>query len=565
MAVNLRPYQREAIDAVFDHWAGGGGNALVELATGLGKSVVLAEIKRELLRRAPEFRLLSLVHVRELVEQNHRALYRLWPDAPAGIYSAGLGKRNANDRITIASIQSVYRKAAALGIRHVVDIDECHLLPRDGEGMYRTLLTALRGFYPDLLLLGVTATPYRLGTGRLDEGDDRLFDKTVYSYGIGEGVRDGWLTGLISKGGDAQIDTSGVRMAGGEFVAGALEAAADVEAVTNAAADEIVALGAGRRSWLVFCSGIKHAGNVRDALARRGVTAGVVTGETPSGERARIFADYKAGRIRALCGANIFTTGFDAPGVDLIAFLRPTASVGLYLQMVGRGVRLIDPAIGDLATADDRLAAISASSKPNCLVLDFAGNVKRHGPVDDVQPPRSRKKGERQGPPEVRAKECPECSALLAISAMECVNCGHVFPPAPPAPKHAAEADTTPILAGSKRLSSGEPVDFEVLSWEAARHCKFGAPDSLCVTYVTASPKVFRQWICLEHEGAAKRLAVGWWVQHSTAGEVPKTIDDALVAFDTLRMPATIKVRRNGKYDEVVGRTFDVGPVEVAA
>lgn len=553
----LRPYQREAVDALFDHWADGGGNALIELATGLGKSVVLAEVKRELLRRAPHFRLLSLVHVRELVEQNFTALRRVWPDAPAGIYSAGLGRKDAHHKITVASVQSVFRKAAVLGIRHVVAIDECHLLPASGDGMYLTLLEKLRDLYPDLLVFGTTATPFRLGTGRLDEGEGRLFERTVYTYGIGEGVRDGYLTGLISKGGDVKIDTSGVKMSGGEFIAGALEAAADVEAVTNAAANEIVALGEGRRSWLVFCTGVKHAGNVCDALTRRGITAAVVTGETPAGERARVFRDYRAGKIRALCGANIFTTGFDAPGVDLIAFLRPTASAGLYLQMAGRGVRLADPAIGNLATADDRLAAIAASSKPNCLVLDFAGNVQRHGPVDDVQAPKARKKGERSGPPEVRAKECPECSALLALAARQCGNCGHEFPPPPPAPKHAPEADTTPILAGRKSLASGEPVEFDITAWSAATHMKFGSPPSLCVTYESGS-KTFREWICLEHEGFAKHKAVGWWVKHSPDGSVPATIEEALNSFGDLRVPAAIMVRRNGKYDEIVGRSFEV-------
>ena len=212
---------------------------------------------------------------------------------------------------------------------------------------------------------GFSATPFRLDTGRLDEGEGKIFDDVVFDYGLGQGIRDGWLSPLTSKAAKVEINVNNVDRRGGEFIAGELERAADDDATVSAACDEIMARGGDRRSWLVFCCGVAHAHHVGQALRARGVSCRVVTGETPSAERADSIAMFKAGIIRCLVNVNVLTTGFDAPRIDLLAMLRPTLSTGLYVQMVGRGTR-------------------KAEGKTNCLILDFAGNVRRHGPVDSV-------------------------------------------------------------------------------------------------------------------------------------------------------------------------------------
>lgn len=537
--IALRPYQHEAVEATFAYWAGGGVNPLIEMATGLGKSVIIAEIMRRVIGDYPDMRVLMLVHVRELVEQNFRALLSIWPDAPAGIYSAGLGRRDAHHKITMASIQSVYRKAAALGPRDLVIVDEAHLVPADGAGMYRTLFAALREVRPDLRVAGLTATAFRLDSGRLDKGADRLFTDAVYKYDIGDGIRDGWLAPLISKASVTEIDVSGVVRRGGEFVSGSLEKAADKDEVTQAAAREMIALGEGRRSWIVFCAGVNHAHNVRDALRVLGVAAETVTGETPAGERASLVRRFKAGEIRCLTNAQVLTTGFDAPAVDMIAFLRPTLSTGLYLQMVGRGVR-------------------KASGKENCLVLDFAGNVRRHGPVDAVVAPKGRAKQDddddqpvKVGIDTVRAKTCPGCEALVSLACYECPHCGHQWPIPQEKPKHAATADNTPILSTERPAA---PELLPVVSWSAAVHSKEGSPDSLRVTY-QAGLMSYREWICFEHVGFARQKAVQWWAQHG-GGKAPATIAEAIVRFGSLRQPSHILVRADGKFFKVVSRRF---------
>jgi DNA repair protein RadD len=548
MTPTLRPYQKAAIDAVLRYWASGGGNPLVDLATGTGKSLVIAKLTQDLLAQFPTLRVLMLVHQRELVEQNFRALLKAWPDAPVGIYSAGLGKRDAHHRICFASIQSVFRKGAALGQRDLVLIDEAHLVPSAGNGMYRRLLQDLRDTTPDLRVAGFTATPYRLDTGRLDAGGDRLFDETVFSYGIGDGIGDGYLSPLVSKAGLKEVDVSGVARRGGEFVPGALQDAADK--ITGEAVSEIISLGHDRRSWLLFCAGVRNAERTRDFLRQASVSAEMVSGETPLGERDSIIRRFKAGEIRALTNAQVLTTGFNAPAVDLVAMLRPTLSTSLFVQICGRGTRL-------------------AAGKTDCLVLDFAGNVRRHGPVDAVSVGPKKGRGADDGKvsvDSVKAKTCPSCDSLVHLSATSCPVCGHEWP-REEKPRHegAAEAEV-----GILSTEAVPPQMIPVVDWRFDRHEKSGSPDSVKVTYV-AGINTYHEWLAFEWGGQWGQKACQWWVLHRGGTPFPKTTSEALARFHDgeLTMPATISVKpsaRNRKYMDVVARSFpDAGKGRAAA
>ncbi len=535
--MNLRPYQSESIQAVLDYWEEGGRNPLVDLATGTGKSVVIANLTKQLLATYPDLRVLMLVHVKELVEQNFRALLRVWPDAPIGLYSAGLGKRDAHHRIVFASIQSVFRKATALGRRDLVLIDEAHLVPNSGNGMYSKLLSDLEA-HPDsdLRVCGFTATPYRMQSGRLDDGDDRLFHKTVYSYGIGAGIEDGFLSPLISKASASEIDVSKVERRGGEFVSGALEAAAMTDELTASAVDETIRFGSDRRSWLVFCAGVAHATKVRDVMRSRGIVAEMVSGETSQGERDRIIREFREGRIQCLTNANLFTTGFDAPATDLVVMLRPTLSTGLYVQIVGRGTRM-------------------APGKENCLVLDFAGNVRRHGPVDAVSVLPKGRDGSRTTVDAVRAKECPQCESLAALNARTCRTCGHEWE-IEEKPRHEAEADGTTGILSSEAVP---PQTIPVLSWDWKRWQKEGSPDSIRVTYIAGLSR-YNEWVCPAHGGYAGQRAAEWWARHGGAVPAPKSVEEAIERRAELTVPSTVSIKpskSNPRYHDIVARSFD--------
>lgn len=532
--ITLRPYQNDAIAAVKSYWERGGGNPLVEMATGTGKSMVIAELTRSLMEEYPMMRVLMLVHVRELVQQNFTALLKVWPDAPAGVYSAGLGKRDAHHRITFASIQSVYRRADLLGSRDLIHIDEAHLVPAKGEGMYRQLLDDIHSRSPHARVCGFSATPYRMDTGRLDAGSARLFDETVFKYGVAEGIEDGYLSPLVSKAGLTEIDVSGVQKRGGEFVPAQLESASDK--ITAQAVSEICEFGRSRRSWLIFCAGVKHAFNVRDAMRGLGISCETVTGDTPSGERDSILRRFKAGEIKCLTNAQVLTTGFDAPGVDLVVMLRPTLSTGLYVQIVGRGTRL-------------------SPGKENCLVLDYAGNIRRHGPVDAVGAESKTFNPEsdtgKVSVDSVRAKECPDCQELIAINSITCKICGHEFP-REEKPKHEAEAEkSVGILSGEKVPPQQTPV----VDWRLDRHTKAYSPDSVRVTYI-AGISEYREWLAFEHGGYASQKAMQWWAMHGGSSPYPKNTDEALHRMEELTMPVTISVKPNKKYFDIVGRSF---------
>jgi DNA repair protein RadD len=523
MTMKLRAYQRAAIDAIYGYFAEKAGHPIVVIPTAGGKSLVMAAFIREVLEQWPDQRILIVTHVRELISQNFAELLRLWPEAPAGIYSAGLGKRDLGARILFAGIQSIHRKAYGVQQADLVLVDEAHLIPRTADTMYRRFLEDLTVISPHLKIIGLTATPYRLDSGMLHRGEDALFTDIAFEVSVRELIDQGYLSPLVSKSGATQLDVKGVGTRGGEFIQSQLQAAVDRDDVTRAAIDEVVAYGAERRSWLAFCSGVDHAGHVAQAIRERGISCATIFGHTPKAERDRTIAAFKRGEIRALASMGVLTTGFNAPSVDLIAMLRPTKSAGLYVQMAGRGTRL-------------------APGKTDCLVLDFAGNVARHGPIDAVNPHEPAAGG--GGPP---VKTCPDCRSILPAATRICPDCGHVFPP--PEPRIEATASTLQIM------TLGKPQWLPVSGVDYARHEKPGRPPSLRVDY-RCGLVLHREWVCLEHGGFPREKAVAWWRQRGPGLPVPATVTDALAQAERLRVPAAIAVRPSGRFTEVVGARF---------
>ena len=427
--LTLRPYQEAAIAAIYKYYGENTGNCCVVIPTAGGKSLVMAAFIEGVLKAWPDQRILIVTHVRELIAQNHAEMIGLWPEAPAGIYSAGLGKREAQARILFAGIQSIHRRAQEVGHTDLVMIDEAHLIPGNSSTMYRRFLDALTRINPALKVIGLTATPFRLDSGMLHEGNDALFTDIAYEAPVRDLIDAGYLSPLVSKQPATRLDVSKVGTRAGDYIQRDLAAAVDQEAITRAAVTEIIAHGRDRKSWLAFCSGVDHARHVAEEFARQGIICSTIFGDTPKEERDAIIAAFKRGEIRALASMGVLTTGFNAPGVDLIALLRPTKSAGLYVQMVGRGTRL-------------------APGKENCLVLDFAGNVRRHGPIDLVRPRRPGDAGGGEAP----TKVCPECESIIALSAAECPDSGPRGENGPHGGHASRPIAEGPMAAGSWRV-----------------------------------------------------------------------------------------------------------------
>ena len=516
----LRPYQEDALRALFAFWRNGGGNPLIAMTTGTGKSVVIAFLIKQLLTDYPNMRVLITAPNRELIDQDIKELRKVWPDAPIGINCDGLGSRDTDTQILFVSINSIYRNPQAVGRRDLVIIDEAHFIPHHDQGMYRITLDALRELVPDLRVAGLTATPYRLDSGHLCEGDGHIFDSVVYEYGIGQGIRDDVLAPLSSKATIATIDVSGVGKRGGEFIADQLEAAAIKDGVVERACDEISTYLGQRRAWLVYCVGVAHATMVRDALRARGVDCEMVLGETPDDQRDRIIEDFRAGRLTALVSVMVLSYGFNVPHLDLIAMLRPTCSAGLYVQQVGRGTR-------------------KADGKQNCLVLDFAGNVRRFGPVDDVRI--KIKNNSKDG--EAPTKVCPSCREIVMLGVSECPHCGFTFPRREI--KHEARADTVEILSSQRQRSDWLEVD----GVQYVLHAK--DTPSLRVIYLCGFES-YSKWVCLQHFGWPRTFAEKWWHQMSGGEPPPGTVNEALARQDELLPVTHIQVAPSGKYWEIV-------------
>ena len=525
--LELRPYQQSAITAIYNYFEDHHGNPLVVIPTAGGKSLVMASFINGVLKAWPDQRILIVTHVRELIAQNHAEMLGLWPEAPAGIYSAGLGRRDVEARILFAGIQSIHRRPAEIGHCDLILIDEAHLIPGKENTMYRRFLDRMKRINPKVKVIGLTATPYRLDSGMLHEGENALFSDIAYEVSVRDLIADGYLSPLVSKQPDTTLDVTGVGSRGGEFIASDLQKAVDKDVITSAAVEEIIAYGKDRKSWLAFCSGISHATHVAEEFRRRGINCATIFGDTPKDQRDRIIADFKAGKIRALASMGVLTTGFNAPAVDLIAMLRPTKSAGLYVQMAGRGTRL-------------------APDKQDCLVLDFAGNVKRHGPIDLVKPKRPG-----SGDGEAPVKVCPDCDSIVAAAALECPDCGFIFP--------ARQVKVAPTASTLAVLSSGKPKRpewLQVSDISYQRHNKPGGRPSLKVTY-QCGLSWHSEWICLEHTGYPRTKAEMWWRERAPGIPVPRSVDAALALTNRLRRPSHISVRPSGNYTEITRARFD--------
>ena len=296
--MELRPYQREAVEAVYNHLREKKNNPCVVLPTGTGKSLVIGQIAKDAVTLW-NGRVLILAHVKELLEQNADKVRRLCPDLPIGIYSAGLKSRNTEEPVIVAGIQSVYNKADLLGRFDLIITDECHLIPPDGEGTYRTFLTAMQGINPRVRLIGLTATPFRLKGGLICKPDN-LLNEVCYEAGLKEMIQQGYLSPLVSRAGRAEADLSNLHIRGGEFIGDEIEAAMDTEQLVLSACREIVDLTRDRKSVLIFTSSVKHCQHVAEAIrGYSGQECAIVTGDTPACERAEILDRFKGKAVPA--------------------------------------------------------------------------------------------------------------------------------------------------------------------------------------------------------------------------------------------------------------------------
>lgn len=385
----LRPYQQEAVERAIRHFRRSREPVVIVLPTGAGKSLVIAE-----LARVAKGRVLVLAHVKELVEQNHAKYAALGLEC--GIYAAGLARKERDAKVIFGSIQSVARADPSFfeGFSLVV-VDECHRVSDEQDTQYREVISKLRTDTPALAILGLTATPYRLGLGWIYEvhdqrglvrtDEERFFKRCIFELPLRTMIDAGYLTPpVVIDAPVAAYDFSQLALKAGATafaVADVERALRDQARVTPGIVANIVDLASERQGCMIFAASVRHAKELVKLLPVE--TSAIVVGDTDSDERRRIIERFKARDLKFLVNVSVLTTGFDAPHVDLIALLRPTESVSLFQQIVGRGLRL-------------------SPSKQDCLVLDYTGQGHDlfRPEIDEDRPP---------GNTQAVVVPCPSC------------------------------------------------------------------------------------------------------------------------------------------------------------
>jgi DNA repair protein RadD len=544
--IDLRDYQEACVVSIFDYFAEKSGNPLIALPTGTGKSIVYSGFIERALKLYPGTKILILTHVKELIEQNYKAMKRLWKTAPAGIYSAGLKIRQHHFPITFAGIASIHKRSQQFGHQDIIIIDEAHLVGDKESAMYMHFIQKMKKINPYLKVIGGTATKWRMGMGLLTNGqifDDVCFDLTDlkgFNWLLGEG----YLKPLIPKPMDTQFDLSGVGTTAGEYKQNELQDAVDVDDLNQAAINEVLKHGADRKHWLLFSSGVDHALHLQSLLTSAGVDCTTVHSRMTDDERDSNIAGFRSGKYQAIVNYGVLTTGFDFPEIDMIAVLRPTKSSGLWVQMLGRGTRPVFAEGFDLTLRDGRLEAIRNGGAPNCLVLDFARNTERLGPINDPVMPKQKGKGK---PGEAPVKLCPHCNSYNHASATVCAFCGGEMPRMLKFMPTASDA----VLIKQTVVDPQIEI-FKVARIVYQRHSKIGKPDSLRVSYYThGGLRRFDEWVLLEHPGGLQHRARLWWMRRMP-GKAPETITEALQLTDQLAVPIEIKVRVDTKFPEIV-------------
>jgi DNA repair protein RadD len=344
------------------------------------------------------------------------------------------------------------------------------------DGMYRKLLSHLDAQY-----VGFTATHFRLGHGYIHIGEGRLFNHIAYDMSkpdiFNKLVSEGYLTRLITKATVMKMNDDGIRIRAKDYAVNDLSAKFDRESITNVAVEEIIEYGNNYKKWLIFAIDIDHAEHITQALCKRGIAAAVVHSKMDA-DRDEVVQGFRDGKYRTVVNVDILTMGLNVPDIDMIAILRLTRSPVIHVQTIGRGLRV-------------------TPEKTHCLVLDFAGNTARLGPINDVIVKQKRKGS---GTGQQIVKECPGCMALHHPSVRVCDVCGHVF-----------------VFKSNLSVTAGthEVVRTVIAKWHTLDnisfniHNKEGKPASMRVTY-RIGLQTFSEWICYDHEGFAKYKADNW-------------------------------------------------------
>lgn len=575
MSYTLRPYQQEAVEATLTHFRRSRQPAVIVLPTGAGKSLVIAE-----LARIARGRVLVLAHVKELVEQNYSKYCSY--DLTAGIYSAGLNRKDSDQKVIFGGIQSVARADADFfDDFSLLIIDECHRISRSDDTQYAQVINRIIQSNPELCALGLTATPYRLDSGwvyqyhysgMLRSTTPLFFKKCLFELPLRTMIDQGYLTAPVQI--DAPVaayDFSELRpdSSSNRFQLKEIEAILkDQHRITPVIIKNIVELSKDRRGAIIFTASVRHAEEILKILPHK--ISALVIGDTPGEDREEILRRFKSQEIKYLVNVSVLTTGFDAPHVDLIAILRPTESVSLYQQIVGRGLRLFEgkedclildytgvphdiftPEIEDRRPHEDAVAVKVRC--PQCQhdndfwgIKNNSGDVVEHygrtcrGAIEDPDNGEIVPCGFRY-----RFKNCDRCGSENDIAARSCSTCGHAL------------VDDEARLKEAMGQKNAHVMRPDTMHFAKKKDSK--GRERLEIRYYDLDGQHLSEVFFFGSEESTKVFYYNFQRMHHRTPGAPltiKSIDKAIELQDQFRSPLFVIARKQGKFWRIREKIF---------
>lgn len=502
--MELRKHQQDALHAI-ETSLKTGRNPAVQMATGTGKSLVIADLASN-----ADYNVWVLTHSQELVKQNADTYHR-YTGADAGIVCAGLNRADFGEEVMFGTIQSVISPALRGDIRepNLIIIDEAHRVShKTGEqGMYGRIFER----YPLAQRIAMTATAWRMDDGLIYGPDPEKFwfDSCCFKYTVAQGVEDGWLNPLVGVETEVQLDLEGVTV--GDDFNNTEVGDRETNDWLRGCALSMNTLAAKRQHIAVYCPTVVSAMRAAAMIYQvTGWSTGVLTGGMSRTERHDVLKRFTSGDLRVLCSVDTLTTGFDFPALDCLACLRPTQSSSLWVQILGRLTR-------------------KHSSKKNGLVLDYVGNLQRLGGVDMLETFVRERNGEASEP----------------IEAL-------------PAPKR----EPRRVLPGVRTLAVIDPTSGEQAREGATLMVQVHSVSAVAIPTRRdpSQPVLLVQYACTTREGAridasafitterSNDAAEDFFAQRALAVRLPSEARKLMWQLKGARQPAYLTVRKSGKY-----------------
>lgn len=535
----LRSYQESALEAITEA-VKRDRYILIQSPTGSGKTVLFSSLTQRWMRDFPSMRVIILTAQKELIEQAADKLLKIWPQAPIGVVCAGVsGRKNLTAPVVIASRQTLVNDLNRCPPFHFIIIDEVDQMPpRTIESQYRQILLCFERYFSDLRVLGVTASPFRLGHGyiygpRCRPGTENWFQSLHYRISIKELQDQGYLVPFRALEVE-KLDLSSVKKTGGDYNLEQLGDLMSKPVHITSAVQAYRDYGEERDAVVIFAVTIDHAEKLKAAFEAADCPCGIVHSKMPKEQREQTLKAFETGSLRFVVNVGVLTRGWDCPRVNCLIYCRPTESPALHLQITGRGLR-------------------PADGKEDLLVLDLSGNMRKHGVDLDklkVKIPGS-VKGEKE---EDLSKVCPQCSTLVSLEVMQCPKCGNEWQEESKQEESTTVRDIHGKVIMRELLPANQNLIHDVEIWpEYFTSSKGNRMMKLKIMGYNGGPIPISLYHFCDVEGNAsdygRRKARTLWRQLGGDEPPPDTITEAIERWqDEIVIPTELKIVEDGKY-----------------